>query len=118
MQYKSESIRNHDGRRSSRSTRRDELTGVSSGNAQLLLTSKSCDVATARTNLRSRSVTVYSYHELRIDYRQSAVYAPRANIVCRKNSSRSARGLDGVISVYAFECERSNLVMYSDTLSL
>ena len=61
-------------------------------------TSRSCAVATPRTNLRSRSVT-------------------SAKILFLRNASSSARGVAGVMSVYGVVGVRLKRVMYVLTLS-
>lgn len=61
-------------------------------------TSRSCDVTTPRTNLRSQSVTM-------------------AKMLRLRKSASSASGVDGVMIVYGVAAVRLNLDMYFSTLS-
>ena len=66
---------------------------------ELERTSRSCDVTTPRTNLRSQSVTM-------------------ANMLRLRKASSSARGVEGVMMVYGVAAVRLNFCMYFSTLSL
>lgn len=61
-------------------------------------TSRSCDVTTPRTNLRSQSVTM-------------------AKMLRLRKSASSASGVDGVMIVYGVAAVRLNFDMYFSTLS-
>lgn len=76
--------------------------------------SRSCEVATPRTNFRLLSVTSEA---LAATSSSRLLNAPRANTVALRNSSSSERGVMGVIRVYGSFEERLNLVMYWMTLS-